>query len=212
VVSTSGRVIKRIKEAAAGRERLLFIREDAEMKKALSVLALAFAAGCSTPPIKPQAYPTAEQIEPVPTEVQVTAPAAHAVGGALQASTVAARPAFCYADPGPYLEEVERIYRETAATIESWNRSSRREQELLLAEIRIRALASRVDALDPPEDYRNVQGHLSDAMKLNLYALFGVTDRRDEHREGSNTGYREEFQMAQEAWEDAYQIRLTVCE
>jgi hypothetical protein len=120
-------------------------------------------------------------------------------------------PAYCYDSATFYLDEVSRIYDEINATIRYWNNSARGDAELLEVELRIRDLLEQTEALEPPEDYMQVQEHFLAGVAGNLNAIFGITDQSDANREGSNRSFQEEFELAWEAWEEANRNRDRVC-
>ena len=120
-------------------------------------------------------------------------------------------PPWCSQDPTPYLDEVARIFEATQDVISYWNDSARGESELLEAELMIRDLIAETEALNPPADFEEMHAHFLNGMQANLYAIFGVADSSDEHLEGSNATFQEEFTLAWEEWDRALEERERQC-
>jgi len=120
-------------------------------------------------------------------------------------------PEWCYQSPDSYLRQVDQILDDREAAIVYWNNSARGDAQLLQTEIMIREVIERAEALVPPRDFQAMHEHLNNALQATLASLFGITDRADEHRVGSNLTMQEEFDLMDDEWERALAARDVAC-
>jgi hypothetical protein len=142
----------------------------------------------STPTPTKQILPTST-IEPTPTQL----------------------PGWCYVDPTPYLEEVQRIIGETDRAVRSWNSSPRLRGDLLAAESSFRSMIRQAESLEPPEDFKTAHEHLLNAIHGTLHALFGITDNSETNLAGNDAARHRQLELAGEAIEQALSERDVVC-